>query len=95
LQWKAPKPLLGEWKNNSNQSLWIVAKANKGTLWKDMVNPFNKKFNSNRTSEELRRRYEEIQRAVDPETPDSEMPSQANSEGASAKVWSYSNPGSY
>ncbi len=31
-----------------------------------MVSPFNKKVNSNRTSEELERRYEEIQRAVDP-----------------------------
>jgi hypothetical protein len=39
-----------------------------------MVNPFNKRFNSNRTSEELRRRYEEIQRAVDPKTPDAERP---------------------
>lgn len=39
-----------------------------------MANPFNKKFNSNRTSEELRRRYEEIQRAVDPKTPNAERP---------------------
>ena len=39
-----------------------------------MANPFNKKFNSNRTNEELRRRYEEIQRAVDPKMPNAERP---------------------
>ncbi len=48
--------------------------AKKGTQWKNMVNPFDNKFNSNRISEELRRRYEEIQRAVDPKTPDAERP---------------------
>jgi hypothetical protein len=36
------------------------------------VNPFNKKFNLDRTSEELRRQYEEIQRAVDLKMPDAE-----------------------
>ena len=55
LQWKVPKLPPDEWGNNSNQSLWIVWEAKKSTLWKDMANPFNKKFNSNRTSEELRR----------------------------------------
>ena len=79
LQWKAPKLPPDEWGNNSNQSLWIVWEAKKSTLWKDMANPFNKKFNSNRTSEELRRRYEEIQRAVDPKTPDAERPDWATS----------------
>lgn len=74
LQWKAPKLPPDEWGNNSDQSLWIVWEAKKGTSWKDMANPFNKKFNSNRTSEELRRRYEEIQRAVDPKTPNAERP---------------------
>jgi hypothetical protein len=38
LQWKAPKLPPGEWANNSDQSLWIVLKAKKGTSWKDMVN---------------------------------------------------------
>jgi len=66
LQWKAPKLPPDEWGNNSDQSLWKVREAKKGTSWKDMTNPFNKKYNSKRTSEELRRRYEEIQRAVDP-----------------------------
>ena len=83
LQWKAPKLPPSEWGNNSNQSLWIIGKAKKGTLWKDMVNPFNKKFNSNRTSEELRRRYEEIQRALDPKIPDAERPDWANSNSES------------
>ena len=83
LQWKAQKLPPDEWGNNSDQSLWIVREANKGTSWKDMVNPFNKKFNSNRTSEELRRRYEEIQRAVDPKTPDAERPDSATSSSES------------
>jgi hypothetical protein len=83
LQWKAPILPPEEWRNNSDQSLWIVGKAKKGTSWKDMVNPFNKKFNSNRTSEELRRRYEEIQRAVDPKVPDAERPDWATSSSES------------
>ena len=48
-----------------------------------MADPFNKKFNSKRTSEELRRRYEEIQRAVDPKTPDAERPDWATSSSES------------
>ena len=43
-------------------------------LWKDMANLFNKKFNSNSTGEELRARYEEVRRALDPKTPDAERP---------------------
>ena len=47
----------------------MMGRANKG-----MANLFNKKFNSNRTGEELRARYEEVQRALDPKTPDAEKP---------------------
>lgn len=74
LQWRAPKLSPSAWANSSNQILWIVGKANKGMLWKDMANLFNKKFNSNRTGEELRARYEEVRRALDPKTPDAERP---------------------
>ncbi|KAI9775851.1 MAG: hypothetical protein M1839_000725 [Geoglossum umbratile] len=74
-QWKTLKLPPDEWGNNSSQSLWIVGKAKKGTLWKDMVIHFNE----NRTSQELRKRYEEIQRAVDLKTPNAERPDWATS----------------
>jgi len=74
LQWRAPKLSPSAWANSSDQILWIVRKASKGMLWKDMANLFNKKFNSNRTGEELRARYEEVRRALDPKTPDAERP---------------------
>ena len=48
-----------------------------------MVNPFNKKFKLNRTSEELRRRYEEIQRVLDPTILNAKRPDWANSNSES------------
>lgn len=74
LQWRALKLSPSAWANSSDQILLIVGKANKGMLWKDMANLFNKRFNSNRTGEELRARYEEVRGALDPKTPDAERP---------------------
>lgn len=74
LHWKAPTPPSGAWGNNSDQSYWIVREAKKRTSWEEMVQHFSKKFRSKRTSEELRRRYEEVQRVVDLKTPESERP---------------------
>ena len=63
-----------------------MGRANKGMLWKDMANLFNKKFNSNGTGEELRARYEEVERVLDPQTPDAEKPDWAKNKNETFAV---------
>ena len=64
----------------------MIGRANKGMLWKDMANIFNKKFNSNGTGKELRARYEEVERALDPQTPDAEKPDWATNKNETFAV---------
>ena len=57
-----------------NQKVWIVRAAKEGTLWCHMVQSFNDKFKSARTSDELKSQYEEILRYSDPTIPDEDKP---------------------
>ena len=61
------------------QRRWIVRAAKEGTLWRDMVQPFNDKFKAARTSDELKSQYEEILRYSYPIIPDEDRPEWAKS----------------
>ncbi len=62
--WRAPTDT---W--TFHQRCWIIRAVRaikKGTLWCNMVQPFNDKFEAARTSEELKSQYEEIVRLSRP-----------------------------
>ncbi|KAL8919232.1 MAG: hypothetical protein Q9208_006893 [Pyrenodesmia sp. 3 TL-2023] len=78
LHWTPRKDPSYAWHPSSTQAYWIVKRANKGQSWKDMARDFNEEFKSTRTSEELQLGYEEILKALDPESPEAKKLGWAN-----------------
>jgi hypothetical protein len=69
LNWKS---FSDDW--NFCQRMWLVKAAQQQTPWIQMVEPFNKKFKMQRTSEELKSHFDDMQRHFDPTTPENCKP---------------------